>query len=360
MKLNSIKYRLLLIILVCVLGMLLLMISQFHSTQRLIELNQQRLQLLQLNNELLQMRRHEKDFLLRFDMRYAEQLNERAASLAAQLAALSEQINTLTLPAQQVQGMLDALFAYQRRFDKLVELQSRIGFDEQQGEQGRFRQAIHALETRLSDQAQWQILLLQMRRSEKDFMLRKRMEYAQRQQAVYEQLEYAISQSAARDALVPLLQRYQQGFLQLVESNRQIGLNHELGLKGQFRAQAHLLEQRLTRLELALQPILAEQQREVERNGMLIMSMTLFALLLLLIQSFVTFQRAFSAFIQFFYRCKREYQRLDERKLGFAEFRSLAAVANEMVESRLEMERELKETKQELARLREQQHVSAH
>ncbi|GAB3021123.1 hypothetical protein GCM10027098_15690 [Bowmanella dokdonensis] len=55
----------------------------------------------------------------------------------------------------------------------------------------------------------------------------------------------------------------------------------------------------------------------------------------------------------FFYRCKRDYcQRLDERKLGFAEFRSMACVANEMVEAHRQVEQQLKEANRELERLR--------
>jgi len=77
--------------------------------------------------------------------------------------------------------------------------------------------------------------------------------------------------------------------------------------------------------------------------------MTSIVLILVLIKSFATFHRAFANFVMFFYRCKRQYQKIDTRKLGFAEFKSLAELANEMVESRKSIEDRLASVEAELA-----------
>ncbi|MBN7820978.1 hypothetical protein [Bowmanella yangjiangensis] len=353
MKLDSIKYRLLLIILVCLFGMALLVGTQLYSTDRLIDLSQQRMQLVLLHNQLLQLRRHEKDFLLRADLRYVEMLNEQAAALITNLNQLARHLERLEIIPASLNELSSAVSAYQDKFAQLVTLQSRIGFDETKGQQGQFREAVHALETQLrqSGQAEWQVLLLQIRRSEKDFMLRKRLEYVERQHQLLLQFQSAIDDAPQKDVLQGLLSGYQAGFEQLVHSYQQIGLRQDDGLKGEFRSIAQDMEMRLHQLDEVLKPLLNAEQQRVERTGLLIMLFTLATLMLVLIQSLVTFQRAFSAFIQFFYRCKRQYQRLDERKLGFAEFRSLAAVANEMVEARLAVEQELKAAKRELAKL---------
>ena len=54
-------------------------------------------------------------------------------------------------------------------------------------------------------------------------------------------------------------------------------------------------------------------------------------------------------FFTFFYRCKRQYQMIDTRKLGFAELKSLAELANEMVESKRDIEARLASVEAELA-----------
>jgi hypothetical protein len=51
----------------------------------------------------------------------------------------------------------------------------------------------------------------------------------------------------------------------------------------------------------------------------------------------------------FFCRSKRQYQKIDTRQLGFAEFKSLAELANEMVESRQDIEARLASAEAELA-----------
>src|SRR5690606_8909758 len=99
------------------------------------------------------------------------------------------------------------------------------------------------------------------------------------------------------------------------------------------------------------------REQQVKRNGLLIAGLTSLALIILLIRRFITFQRAFSDFVLFFYRCKREYQRMDEKKLGFAEFKARAAVANEMVEARRNMEVRLQHANEQLQKLSQEQRV---
>ncbi len=81
MKFDSIKSRLVLMTLVCVIGMGVLVVSQHYFTQQLIGLHQQRDVLLRMGQDLLQMRRHEKDFLLRHETVYYDKFLERAMNL---------------------------------------------------------------------------------------------------------------------------------------------------------------------------------------------------------------------------------------------------------------------------------------
>ena len=113
------------------------------------------------------------------------------------------------------------------------------------------------------------------------------------------------------------------------------------------------MEALLKRIDQALQPILEKQQQQVKIYSLTIAGMTSVALLLILVKSFATFHHAFANFVMFFYRCKRQYQKMDPRQLGFAEFKSLAELANEMVESRRDIEHKLAIAEAELASARE-------
>ena len=89
MQFDSIKTRLIIIIAVCLLGMLVLVGNQIYNTDRLINLNSQSKQLLNLSHELLQLRRHEKDFLLRRDPQYVDKFRIRAEGFSHQVIQLN-------------------------------------------------------------------------------------------------------------------------------------------------------------------------------------------------------------------------------------------------------------------------------
>ncbi len=354
--LDSIKTRLLLIITVCVLGMLLLVGSQIYYTQKWVDLNEKNKSLLRLGQDFLQLRRHEKDFLLRLDLKYTDKFTHQAKRFLTQLTA----VQALDKQSPQNQQVFDELFnsfhLYQQQFVSLVETRIAMGLDENSGHQGGFRQAAHALEAKLAEAEFLHMyqLLLQMRRAEKDFLLRKNLKYVNKERALYSTLTQRIeAQSPFQySQLMPLLIKYQHEFMQLVDAYRYVGLNHNTGLQGHFRDQAHLVEQNFVNLDHHLQQQVTAAQRRVEITSVMIMLSTTATLIILLIRSFLTLQRAFNNFGMFFYRCKREYQHMDEKSVGFSEFKYLAAIANEMIDSRRKIEQELRAAQDEITRLR--------
>lgn len=345
MQLNSIKTRLVLIISICLIGMLILVANQIYNTQRLVKLNSQSKQLLNLSNELLQLRRHEKDFLLRMDASYVVLFEQRTKNFSDKIQQIKPYFDEFAQSQLLFRELHTSFGLYQSQFLDLVRLQSDIGLNENAGYQGKFRHATHILEEELRQLAQpnKQILLLQMRRNEKDFLLRKRLEYVEQEQQYYLQLQSAIQESNPNNkaVLLSLLNEYQQGFMQLVSAHNVMGLNHNAGLQGQFRHQAHELEAQLFSITGKFELLIGEAEYQVERNSLLIMATTSITLIILLIRSYITFQRAFLNFVMFFYRCKREYQHMDSKKLGFSEFKYLATIANEMIDARRDVERKL-------------------
>ncbi|MBU3003069.1 hypothetical protein [Paraglaciecola arctica] len=363
LEFDSIKTRLIIIIGVCLLGMLVLVGNQIYNTDRLISLNTQSKQLLSLRSELLQLRRHEKDFLLRRDPQYVDLFKGRADNFSQQVTQIKPVFaklgNTDTLFAE----LSDNFVQYRSKFFALVNLQTQIGLDENSGFQGRFREATHSLETQFQQlrQDDLQVLLLQMRRSEKDFLLRKNLDYVDRETMLYQQLSSAISRSNQLNVQQQqtLLNTYQQSFMQLVSAYQTIGLNHNMGLQGQFREQAHALESQLIRVNDKLALLISNAEQRVERISLVIMIITSLALIILLVKSYITFQRAFLNFVMFFYRCKREYQHMDSKKLGFSEFKYLASIANEMIDARCEMERQLNAANKHIAELEKNDDISS-
>ncbi|WP_422368671.1 methyl-accepting chemotaxis protein [Pelagibius sp.] len=171
----------------------------------------------QLENGTLQMRRREKDFFLRRDLKYAEKYEQDTAKV---LDSLNEMANMdVAAPIQEeLTRLQDGIAAHVEQFRKVVALQERLGLDEKSGLQGTLRGAVHAVETKLKE-ANLQALtikMLMMRRHEKDFMLRGAEKYIgridERRQEFDALLVTAPLPRAFKEEVSVLMDEYQKGF----------------------------------------------------------------------------------------------------------------------------------------------------
>jgi len=352
MRLDSIRHRLLAIIVIFLLSMLLLVLNQIFNVNRLIDIQSHAESLASLESDLLQLRRHEKDFLLRQELQYVDEFNQRAEIFAARLNEVEQIHRQYRVPEALFQSAQSSFSAYRDRFADLVSLQVDIGLDEDSGQQGQFRDAVHRLEeiSRAAARNQITIDVLQLRRLEKDFMLRRDMNYASEHERLYLDLRLRLAASDLPNPARALLDQYRAGFSELVQSYQAMGLTPDTGLQGEFREAAHSIEVALADVDEALSPLIEERQSNVRRSGLVILVLAALLLSSLLFRAFFNLQHAFTTLIMFFYRCKREFELLDERKIYFAEFKALASVVNEMIQARKEMEYELKETRERLSR----------
>ncbi|BEE16088.1 methyl-accepting chemotaxis protein [Aeromonas enteropelogenes] len=182
----------------------------------------------QLDSERTQLALDEKLYLLRKD-----------PSLVTEFAAQSQRIRETI---QQLQGYLPAemdahltvlggaLDDYQAEFKRLQSEQERIGLTPEAGLYGKLRAATHALESALKerDDPRLEVILLQLRRNEKDFMLRRDARYLDQLEANATPLAEAL---AANPEQAELLQRYRQYFKELVSAEQQLGLTGKDGLR---------------------------------------------------------------------------------------------------------------------------------
>ncbi|WP_439371030.1 methyl-accepting chemotaxis protein [Bradyrhizobium sp. DASA03120] len=131
--------------------------------------------------ELLKARRAEKDFLLRNDPARAQRQAEISRQVALDIETLRGRIAALGKPelAQQIDAMNASLKIYQARFAAVVEERQRLGLDEKSGLEGRLRTSVHGIESQVDQlqNSQLKVIMLMMRRHEKDFMLRRDARY---------------------------------------------------------------------------------------------------------------------------------------------------------------------------------------
>lgn len=222
-----------------------------------------------LNSQLLEARRREKDFLLRwqdegFDTAYKNYVvlnQEHTADMKATLDELNELSSVLGRAnlAEYSQAQFETdiaslnkgVQAYEQSFANTVALLGERGFVDT-GLEGEFRLAVQTIEEKtLGVEDQLTITMLQIRRREKDYLLRGDQEYVDNVTDLVAQLKdqtraSEILTAAEKTEILTLTDTYLAGFYGLVEKDKQVAEAIEI-----FRAAAADIQTTTERLELA-------------------------------------------------------------------------------------------------------------
>ena len=176
-----------------------------------------------LARDLLESRRAEKDFLLRNDEKYAQRHTELAKSVTAGLDALAGKAGAAALAdlEKNVAAIRTGYATYQRHFGAVVAGKLKLGLNEESGLEGTLRKSVHAIETALKqfDEPRLAVIMLMMRRHEKDFMLRRNAKYGDDIKKRVAEFTAGLAgaaaiPSAAKDDITQKLANYQRDFFE--------------------------------------------------------------------------------------------------------------------------------------------------
>lgn len=240
----SIRQRHTLILVIVALGFLITGGLSHYSSSRLGDLHELAIQLETLEQRMLTLRRHEKDFLSRKGEKYITNFNEEGQQTLALSAdfgqALEAQgiVQSSTLDFSEVEAELET---YTRTFMELASVQQEIGLDHKSGLYGGLRNSIHQVEEVIDGQPLLLANMLMLRRHEKDFMLRRLDKYIDKFDKSMGEFKGNLP-DALRPSVLPKLENYQAQFLTLFEAEQRLGLSHKEGLHGELRDSAHRLE----------------------------------------------------------------------------------------------------------------------
>lgn len=197
------------------------LVAKFHQVVKRAEM---------VNECMLQARRSEKDFLLRMDEKYVQLVTEKVGCIQEHAYALQEMAAALEQNDLATAGvrLIDLAQEYHARFEDIAGMWRKKGVTPTSGFQGEFRQAAHGLEKALDDldTAGLRRLYLEMRRNEKDYLLRGDHKYVKNLQSLAAVMGGEIRGSqftvAEKNRLSGLLDSYVQVFLLLTSANERI------------------------------------------------------------------------------------------------------------------------------------------
>ena len=172
---------------------------------------------------LLEMRRDEKDFLLRNDDKHVAEHAQAAEQVTGTIDALASRI---TVPAEQAQlaKLRDGVASYLRGFAAVVVDTRGIGLTENDGLRGALRRSAHDMEehAKAAGDPAVTISVLTLRRHEKDFIEREQPRYAENNQQEAATFAAILAQATLPEqdkaVIAAQLAAYQKSFTQLSEA----------------------------------------------------------------------------------------------------------------------------------------------
>lgn len=205
-----------------------------------------------IESTTLQIRRAEKDFLLREPTnpeyfqtgvsKYITKHNDFVKQFSAQISLIKS--NSLINDSEtnsNAQEMLDHMSKYSSSFSLLAEKVKQKGFKDW-GVEGDFRKSAHELSDNLKGNLE--IEILKLRKDEKDYINRKEQSYVDALNSRVETLKQRISANDIENQ--KRLDDYKKGFNNLVSINNEIGILETEGIMGQMRNEVQQIEPLVT------------------------------------------------------------------------------------------------------------------
>lgn len=234
----SLRSKLLILLSAVIIGLLLLLFVTHYFTNQVKQLEHAKSKVQQIGIIALQLRRNEKDFLIRKLPKYLDKHLANFARLNAELEQLAL-INTEIGAAIDVNSLQANFKNYREQFVILAAAMQTKGLDKDSGIYGELRKATHELEDiyKTINNPSKQVLLLTIRRHEKDYMLRGDTKYLPKLTNTLAKLR-----QVSEGTSLTLIDSYQQAMDNFASIDRQLGLNQDEGIRGEMRAATHQAE----------------------------------------------------------------------------------------------------------------------
>ncbi|MFT5880592.1 MAG: methyl-accepting chemotaxis protein [Moritella sp.] len=233
-------------------AMVVLMITSYFYIKKIETVMEASQYVSTIETDMQILRRDEKDFLARNDLKYKVKFDQNLGLLHSHLRAVNVMLASVDIPFKKLQLLTDTFNDYSRRFDDVVSIQQQIGLDKNSGVYNSLRSAAHELEAKINrlDDDSLHVQQLLLRRHEKDFILYhadKYVDYFTDRVAHMQNMLASTNYSGSTTNLTSVLVQYQKAFNQFVSLSHQKGLTYNDGVIGEFRHSAEKAEMLLVK-----------------------------------------------------------------------------------------------------------------
>lgn len=255
---------------------------QLYFGQVQSELSKASQEISSLKGEVLSLRRDEKDFLARLDLKYVDKHQSNHNDIRALTQDLNRIFSRHNIPTEALTAFNRDLGLYSKTFKNVVALNKEIGLTPKSGLYGTLRGAVHQVESLVKqhDEPSLMVEMLQLRRAEKDFMLRRSESYIAKFANGISQFNSTLSSSSldesSKQNIAKYIKQYDADFNELVIKERQLGLSITQGEMGKLRKAVANTDSALIQLES-----LAHSAIEAKENSAFYVGLTIAVLIAL-------------------------------------------------------------------------------
>jgi len=224
--------KLMVLLIIVVFGFGVMSYLLYYSINNVKELAKAETVVTKIETDMLTLRRNEKDFLLRKTLKYKTKFNANVKILNENAKMLIELLSKHSLDSSLVNELKSIISEYQNTFSNLISLQEKIGLNPKDGLYGSLRNSVAKIQDVSKKSNDYKLLasVYDLRKQEKDFMLRRDMKYIDKFKSKINKLISSNEGDIKSNLIV-----YKKNFLSLVDAEKKIGLNYNLGLQGHLR-----------------------------------------------------------------------------------------------------------------------------
>jgi methyl-accepting chemotaxis protein len=234
----------------------------------------------QVKGEILQLKSNGTNFVHKKDNTYADAFTKQVTVLNNEIDLLNNKFIAIGVVIPEVTSLRNELKVYISSFKQVVEMQRRIGLQPKDGLYGQLRIAVHNIEELIGkDDNLLLSAMLQLRRNEKDFMLRLDDKYVDKLNTNISVLSNNINKSYfssdKKQELQVLLKNYQSAFMDLVKVQKSLGYRLDKG-------KLAVMQQSVNKIS-SLLPLLSQKSEEIVRESVSFINLLAYSLFLVVL-----------------------------------------------------------------------------
>jgi len=258
----SIKAKLISLSIIVTLSFLLILIIELVSINKIDKISNITNKIENMEILLLELRKNEKDFLVRKDLKYLDNFQKNTLDIEKIKNILDEEFINLNINQSELTNYKNVIDEYSNIFTNIVRIQEKIGLNPEDGLYGALRESVHLVQefAKKSNDNYLLATIYDLRKQEKDFMLRLDEQYVDKFNKIITKLE---NDEKYKD-LHKIIIDYRTNFLNLVEAEKEKGLNENSGLMKNMRDIVHKSNKSLENLTLVINDNTEKLHKRIE------------------------------------------------------------------------------------------------